>query len=90
MGLRLTEHHLIVGYRKGARQIPLIGLSISADWADVADVGVRVAIRGNGQAIDRQQPYSYGASGEAQIFATMFTRLTSAVQPRAPGLLRAG
>jgi len=78
MGLLLTQNHLIVGNRENARRVPLTGLTVSVDSGDTA---VRVAVSGAGEVIEREEPYSYAASGEAQIFAIMFTRLSRALQP---------
>ena len=78
MGLRLTENHLIVGDSRSARRIALTGLTVSVESDGSA---LRVAVHGAGQPIERREPYSYGASGQAQIFATTLTRLSRARQP---------
>lgn len=82
MGLRVTESHLIVGNRQSAMRIPLSGLTVGVE-SDEAEAGpaVRVTVHGAGELIERREPYSYGASGDAQIFATTLTRLSRALRP---------
>lgn len=85
MGLGLTENHLIVGNRENARQIPLTRLTVNVESGGAGHgSAVRLAVRGAGELIEREEPYSYAASGEAQIFATMLTRLSQSLQP--PGM----
>lgn len=81
-GLRLTADHLIIGGRKDSQRIPLEGLTVGVTQAQSAAGGtVLVTIIGEGHTIQRREPLSYGASGEAQIFAVMFNRMTRALKP---------
>lgn len=78
-GLRLTPSHLIVG---DAGRIALAGLEVAVRQTESATgPDVIVTIRGAGQVIERRAPLSYGAGGEAQIFAIMFNRITRAMAP---------
>lgn len=78
-GLRLTPSHLIVG---NAERIALTGLEVSVKQTEsTAGPDVVVTIRGAGQLIECREPLSYGAGGEAQIFAIMFNRMTRAMVP---------
>ena len=86
MGLRLTDQDLIVGQLRNARRIPLCGLTVSVE-SSMGDV--RVSVRGVGELVERRQPYSYAASGEAQMFATTFARLSRPSRTATPPLLAA-
>jgi hypothetical protein len=82
MGLGLTENHLIIENRENPRRIPLTGLTVDVESGGAGHGSdVRLAVRGAGELIEREELYSYAASGEAQIFATMLTRLSRALQP---------
>jgi len=73
--LRFTDTHLIVGSGAGAERIPLSGLSAKVAVAaapDGPDDDVHLIIENAGRDIRRSQPYSYGASGNAQAFAIRF------------------
>lgn len=76
--LRLTRTHLLVGSGPDARRFPLTGLSataaMSAPPGGDADE-VSVVIENAGCDIRRRLPYSYGASGDAQMFAIKFNLL---------------
>ena len=75
--LRLTRSHLILGTRRDAERIPLDGLSATVDFTDAdGDDFVVVIIDNAGREIRRSQPYSYGSSGNAQMFAVMFNELS--------------
>lgn len=81
-GLRLTPNSVIVGSRTDAMQIPLLGLTVAVKQIEsAAGPGVVVTIRGGGQVIERREPLSYGAGGEAQIFAIMFNRMARGMNP---------
>lgn len=81
-GLRLTPSHLIVGTRTGAEQISLTGLAVAVKQIESANgPDVVVTIRGGGQVIERRESLSYGAGGQAQIFAIMFNRMARATYP---------
>lgn len=70
--LRLTPSHLIVGSGRGAVRLPLGGLSAKVDVTrspDQPDDEVHLVIKNADADIRRRQPYSYGASGNAQMFA---------------------
>jgi hypothetical protein len=79
--LRLTRSHLMVGFRSDAPRIPLagleanVGITASPGQADDACT-VHLTIEGAGHNIHRRQPYSYGASGGAQMFAIKFNSLS--------------
>ncbi|MDA4110198.1 hypothetical protein MHOL44478_23480 [Mycobacterium holsaticum DSM 44478] len=89
--LRLTRTHLLVGSGVDARRIPLDGLSATAtttvtEGQDADEV--HVIIENAGDEIHRRLPYSYGSSGDAQMFAIKFNLLAGrsglpAQQPRA-------
>lgn len=73
--LRLTRTHLLIGSGADARRIPLEGLSATA--TTTAPPGgdadeVHVIIENAGYEIHRRLPYSYGSSGDAQMFAIKF------------------
>ncbi len=81
MGLRVSADQLIVGYRKAARRIPLNGLSVSVEQTESDDGrAIHVTICGAGTPIDLHQAYSYGASGEAQMFAVTVGQLVAALR----------
>ncbi|MGE2689026.1 hypothetical protein [Mycolicibacterium pulveris] len=76
--LRLTRTHLLVGSGPDARWFPLGGLSATA--TTTAPPGhdadeVHVIIENAGCDIRRRLPYSYGSSGDAQMFAIKFNLL---------------
>ncbi|MGO4442103.1 hypothetical protein AB4Z42_01970 [Mycobacterium sp. 2YAF39] len=78
--LRLTPSHLIVGSRRDAERIPLNGLTAIVDMVgspgqDGVDT-VHLTIENASHEIRRSQPYSYGASGNAQAFAIRFNLLS--------------
>jgi hypothetical protein len=78
--LRLTPSHLIVGSRRDAERIPLNGLTAVVDMVgsprqDDEDT-VHLTIENASHEIRRSQPYSYGASGNAQAFAIQFNLLS--------------
>jgi hypothetical protein len=89
--LRLTPTHLIVGSRRVARRIPLSGLTAKVDFAatpgQADDDSVHLIIENAGHDIRRSQPYSYGSSGNAQMFAIKFNALSGhdAPAPHLPG-----
>jgi len=90
--LRLTPTHLIVGSRRDAPRIPLAGLSAKVDFATAPtragdDDSVQLIIENAGLDIRRSQPYSYGSSGNAQMFAIKFNALSGHDAP-APHLPR--
>ncbi len=79
--LRLTPNHLIVGSRRDAQRIPLGGLTAVVGFAGSpgpvgADDMVHITIENASHEIRRSQPYSYGASGNAQAFAIRFNLLS--------------
>jgi hypothetical protein len=79
--LRLTPTHLIIGFRSGAQRTPLGGLTAVVDVVSSPDQPgddgmVHMTIENAGHEIRRSQPYSYGASGNAQAFAIQFNLLT--------------
>ncbi|MFI5508989.1 hypothetical protein ACIA48_16080 [Mycobacterium sp. NPDC051804] len=77
--LRLTDTHLIVGSGPGAERIALSGLSAKVAIAtapDRPDEEVQLTIENGGHHIRRSQPYTYGASGNAQAFAIKFNMLS--------------
>jgi hypothetical protein len=83
-GLQLTTNHLILGHRKDSERIPLVGLAVGVTQAESPEGAiVVVTITGAGSPIQRRTPLSYGASGEAQIFAVMFNRMARALKPTA-------
>ncbi len=83
-GLRLTADHLIIGGRRGSQRIPLAGLTVGVSQPESAGgATVRVTITGDGYSVERGEPLSYGASGEAQVFAVVFNRMTRALQSTA-------
>jgi hypothetical protein len=91
--LRLTPTHLIVGSRRDARRIPLTGLSARVDFAATPgragrDDSVHLVIENAGHDIRRSQPYSYGSSGNAQMFAIKFNALSGhdAPAPHLPSI----
>ena len=91
--LRLTPTHLIVGSRRDAQRIPLTGLSARVDFAPSPgqtddDDSVHVVIENAGLDIRRSQPYSYGSSGNAQMFAIKFNALSGhdAPAPHLPSI----
>ncbi|MGV0644591.1 hypothetical protein ABQE44_14425 [Mycolicibacterium sp. XJ2546] len=76
--LRLTRTHLLVGSGPEAQRFPLAGLTATA--TTTAPPGhdadeVHVIIENAGCEIRRRLPYSYGSSGDAQIFAIKFNVL---------------
>jgi hypothetical protein len=88
--LRLAPTHLIVGSRLDAQRIPLDGLTAVVDVVSSQDQArddgmVHVTIENSGHEIRRSQPYSYGASGNAQAFAIQFN-LLSGHRRAAPGV----
>jgi len=84
--LRLTRSHLIVGSRRDAEQIPLAGLSAKVEFTAAGDDdNVDLVIENAGRELRRRQPYSYGSSGNAQMFAVMFNSLSGHSKP-APGM----
>lgn len=86
--LRLTPTHLIVGSRRDAECIPLAGLSAKVDFTEAdGDDLVVLIIDDAGREIRRSQPYSYGSSGNAQMFAIKFNALSGHDAP-APHLPR--
>jgi hypothetical protein len=79
--LRLTPSHLLVGTRRDAQRIPLAGLTAVVDIVGspglADDEGaVHLTIENASHEIRRSQPYSYGASGNAQAFAIQFNLLS--------------
>jgi hypothetical protein len=79
--LRLTPTHLIVGSRRDAQRIPLGGLTAVVDVVSSPrqpgdDGMVQMTIENSSHEIRRSQPYSYGASGNAQAFAIQFNLLS--------------
>jgi hypothetical protein len=82
--LRLTPSQLIVGSRRDAERIPLDGLSATVDFTE-GEGGdfVLLIIDNAGREIRRSQPYSYGSSGNAQMFAVMFNSLSGHSKPAA-------
>jgi hypothetical protein len=77
--LRLTRSHLIVGAGSEADRYPIRGLSAKVDVTrspDRPDDEVHLVIKNAGCDIRRRQPYSYGASGNAQMFAITFNMLS--------------
>lgn len=77
--LRLTRSHLIVGTGRDAQRFAIRGLSAKVDVTrspDRPDDEVHLVIRNAGRDIHRRQPYSYGASGNAQMFAIKFNLLS--------------
>lgn len=89
--LRLTRTHLLVGSGPEALRFPLAGLTATA--TTTAPPGhdadeVHVIIENAGCEIRRRLPYSYGSSGDAQMFAIKFNLLAGAapVTPGAAGL----
>jgi hypothetical protein len=88
--LRLTPTLIIVGSRRDAQTIPLAGLTavvdvVSSQGPLCDDAIVHMAIENPSHEIRRSQPYSYGASGNAQAFAIQFN-LLSAHRHAAPGV----
>lgn len=80
--LRLTPTHLIVGSRRDAPRIPLSGLTAVVDIVGSLDQTgeddtVHMTIENARHEIRRSQPYSYGASGNAQAFAIQFNLLSA-------------
>lgn len=76
-GLRLTGDHLILGAGKNSRRIPLAGLTVDVAQTESADgASVLVTIMGAVHTIQRQEPLSYGASGQAAAFAVLFNLMT--------------
>ncbi len=71
--LRLTPSHLLVGSRRDGQRIPLRGLTAVVD---IVDDTVHMTIENLSHEIRRSQPYSYGASGNAQAFAIQFNLLS--------------
>lgn len=77
--LRVTDTHLIVGAGSGAERIALSGLSAKVAVTagrDKPDEDVQLIIENAGRDIRRTQPYTYGASGNAQAFAIRFNMLS--------------
>jgi hypothetical protein len=77
--LRLTRSHLIVGSRRDAARFPIGALSAKVDITrspNRPDDEVHLVITNAGADIRRRQPYSYGASGNAQIFAIKLNMLS--------------
>ncbi len=77
--LRLTRTHLLVGSGPDAQRFPLAGLTATA--TTTAPPGgdadeVHVIIDNAGCDIHRRLPYSYGSSGDAQMFAIKFNLLS--------------
>jgi hypothetical protein len=83
--LRLTRTYLIVGSAHDAQTLPLGGLKAIVDittspgQAD-GDQTVHLTIQNGSLGVHRSQPYSYGASGNAQTFAIMFNTLSGHLQ----------
>lgn len=76
--LRLTRTHLIVGSGPDAPRFPLTGLTATATTTAPPDGDtdeVHVIIENAGCDIHRRLPYSYGSSGDAQMFAIKFNLL---------------
>lgn len=89
-GLRLTSKHLIIGGRADSERIPLAGLAVGVTQTEsAAGASVVVTVTGAGRSIERREPLTYGASGEAQIFAVMFGRMTRALKPVAAAAVAA-
>jgi len=91
--LRLTATHLIVGSRRDAQRIPLAGLRAKVDFGAAQDHvedgdSVHLVIENAGSDIRRSQPYSYGSSGNAQMFAIKFNALSGhdAPAPHLPSI----
>jgi hypothetical protein len=77
--LRLTRSLLIVGSGRDAERFPIGGLSAKVDVTrspDQPDDEVHLVIKNAGADIRRRQPYSYGASGNAQMFAIKLNMLS--------------
>lgn len=77
--LRLTNTHLLVGSGAGAERIALSGLSAKVAVTavpDQPDDEVQLIIKNAGRDLRRSQPYTYGASGNAQAFAIKFNVLS--------------
>jgi hypothetical protein len=86
--LRMTDTHLIVGSGADAERIALSGLSAKVAVAavpDQPDDEVQLIIQNAAHDIRRSQPYTYGASGNAQAFAIRFN-LLSGHPHRSPGV----
>jgi hypothetical protein len=78
-GLRLTRSHLIVGSGRDAERLPVGALSAKVDVTrspNRPDDEVHLVITNAGADIRRRQPYSYGASGNAQMFAIKLNLLS--------------
>lgn len=73
--LRLTRTHLIVGSGPDAPRFALAGLSATATTTGGDADELEVVIENAGCDIRRRLPYSYGASGDAQMFAIKFNLL---------------
>ncbi|MDQ2637032.1 MAG: hypothetical protein M3Y83_09170 [Actinomycetota bacterium] len=91
--LRLTRTHLLVGSGPDAQRISLDGLSATA--TTTAPPGqdadeVHVIIENAGRDIHRRLPYSYGSSGDAQMFAIKFNLLAGRSRLPARDLRAAG
>ncbi|MGY4711883.1 hypothetical protein ACXDF8_20340 [Mycolicibacterium sp. CBM1] len=78
--LRITNTFLILGQRRNARRIPLIGLTASVtETAEPGDGSgkhlVHVTVEGLAEGtIRRSQPYSYGSIGAARTFEILLNR----------------
>lgn len=78
-GLRLTPSHVIVRGVTTVEQIPLTGMAVAVKQTESADgPDVVLTIRGAGRVIERREPLSACAGGEAQAFAIMFNRMLRA------------
>jgi hypothetical protein len=77
--LRFTASHLIVGSGRDVQRFLLDGLSAKVEVIaapEQSDDEVHLIIENADQDIRRRQPYSYGASGNAQMFAIKFNMLS--------------
>jgi hypothetical protein len=77
--LRLTPSHLIIGSRRDAERLPVGELSAKVDVTrspGQPNDEVHLVIKNAGADIRRRQPYSYGASGNAQMFAIKLNMLS--------------
>ena len=77
--LRLTDTHLLVGSGPGAERIALNGFSAKVAVTALPDRPhdeVQLIIKNANRDIRRSQPYTYGASGNAQAFAIKFNMLS--------------
>ena len=74
-GLRLSRTELILGYQPAATRIPLAGLHAAVMTTGDPPAQVSLTIDGHGAAIERQRPYSYGASTDARMLAMLLNML---------------